>query len=75
MLDVYHPGKAGVSKADLRKLIAQTYKVQDENTIFLYGFKYAFGGGKSSGFGLIYDNILAAKSYEPKYRLRRVCIP
>jgi hypothetical protein len=31
-----------------------------------------FGGGKSTGFGLIYDNVAAAKQFEPKYRLIRV---
>ena len=32
-----------------------------------------FGGGKSTGFGLIYDTLEAAKRFEPKYRLIRVC--
>lgn len=49
------------------------YKVSDEKTIFLFGFRTQFGGGKSSGFGLIYDSIAAAKCYEPRYRLVRVC--
>lgn len=31
-----------------------------------------FGGGKSTGFGLIYDNAKAAKQFEPKHRLIRV---
>ena len=31
-----------------------------------------FGGGKSTGFGVIYDNVDAAKKFEPKYRLIRV---
>ncbi len=33
-----------------------------------------FGGGKSTGFGLIYDTVDAAKKFEPKYRLIRVCV-
>eukprot|EP01023_Acetabularia_acetabulum_P044052 TRINITY_DN44133_c0_g1_i1.p3 TRINITY_DN44133_c0_g1~~TRINITY_DN44133_c0_g1_i1.p3 ORF type:complete len:136 (-),score=14.28 TRINITY_DN44133_c0_g1_i1:188-571(-) len=71
LVDVIHPKKAGVSKAELRKTLAQMYKVQDEQTIILYGFKIQFGGGKSSGFGLIYDTVAAAKCYEPRYRLLR----
>merc|ERR1712193_138725 len=71
LLDVIHPGIANVSKADLRKTLAQMYKVADEKTIFLFGFRTQFGGGKSSGFGLIYDSIAAAKCYEPRYRLVR----
>lgn len=31
-----------------------------------------FGGGKSTGFGLIYDSLDAAKKFEPRYRLVRV---
>ncbi len=34
-----------------------------------------FGGGKSTGFGLIYDNLDSAKKFEPKYRLVRVRDP
>ena len=28
-------------------------------------------GGRSTGFGMIYDSLVAAKKYEPKYRLTR----
>ena len=31
-----------------------------------------FGGGKSTGFGVIYDDKKAALQFEPKYRLIRV---
>lgn len=31
-----------------------------------------FGGGKSTGFGLIYDSIDSAKRVEPHFRLNRV---
>lgn len=53
-------------------MIATTYKVQDPSTVFVFGFKTQFGGGKSTGFGLIYDNLAAAKKFEPKHRLVRV---
>jgi ribosomal protein S24E len=49
------------------------YEVKDPNTIFVFKFRTHFGGGKSTGFGLIYDNLEAAKKFEPKYRLIRVC--
>ena len=38
----------------------------------LFGFRTDFGGGKSTGFALIYDSLEDAKKYEPKYRLARV---
>ena len=34
--------------------------------------KTAFGGGRSTGFALMYDNLAAAKKFEPKHRLKRV---
>lgn len=30
------------------------------------------GGGKSTGFGLVYDNLEALKKFEPRHRLIRV---
>ena len=35
---------------------------------FTFGFKTQFGGGKSTGFALIYDTMDFAKKFEPKYR-------
>jgi small subunit ribosomal protein S24e len=50
------------------------FKVNEVNRIILFGFRTAFGGGKSTGFALIYDTIEDAKKYEPKYRLARVSL-
>ena len=44
----------------------------EANTVFLYGFRTAFGGGKSTGFGLVYDSPEAAKKLVPKYLQIRV---
>lgn len=71
VVEVLHPGMANVSKAELKDKLARRYKVQDPNSIILFGFHTAFGGGRSSGFGLIYDNVAAAKRFEKKYRLIR----
>ena len=57
-------------KAELKERLAKLYEVRDQQTVFVFGFRTQFGGGKSTGFGLIYDNLEAAKKYEPKYRLR-----
>lgn len=40
----------------------------------LFGFRNKFGGDRSSGFCLIYDNIEALKKFEPKYRQVRLGI-
>lgn len=66
-----HPGRANVPKAELTEKLTKMYKVSDPSTIFLFGFSTQFGGGKSTGFGVIYDSLTAAKKFEPTYRLRR----
>ena len=71
VVEVIHPGLAGVSKADLKEKLTKMYKVADPSCVLLYGFKVAFGGGRSTGFGMIYDSLVAAKKFEPKYRLIR----
>ncbi|KAG6554540.1 hypothetical protein Mapa_003919 [Marchantia paleacea] len=71
VIDVLHPGRPNVSKAELKEKLAKVYEVRDAQTIFVFGFRTQFGGGKSTGFGLIYDNLDSAKKYEPKYRLIR----
>merc|ERR1712032_553386 len=65
-----HPGKATVSKADVREKLAKMYSCTADRC-FTFGFKTQFGGGKSTGFALIYDTMDFAKKFEPKYRLRR----
>jgi len=72
IIDVKHPNIANVSKADLRKKICLEQKVKNSNCVSLFGFRTHFGGGKSTGFCLIYDNEEALKKYEPKFRLRRI---
>ncbi|CAA0816713.1 40S ribosomal protein S24-2 [Striga hermonthica] len=71
IIDVLHPGRANVSKAELKEKLARMYEVKDPNGIFVFKFRTHFGGGKSTGFGLIYDSVESAKKFEPKYRLIR----
>ncbi|KAI3741873.1 hypothetical protein L1987_59551 [Smallanthus sonchifolius] len=71
VIDVLHPGRPNVSKAELKEKLARMYEVKDPNAIFVFKFRTHFGGGKSTGFGLIYDSVENAKKYEPKYRLIR----
>lgn len=44
------------------------------DVVFCFGFRTAFGGGKSTGFALVYDTLDYAKKIEPKYRLVRVSV-
>lgn len=73
LLDVYHEGKPNVSQKDLREAIATKYNWEPKN-IVLYGFRTAFGGNRSSGFCLCYDNQQYLVKYEPEFRLRRLAI-
>jgi len=71
VLDVLHPGRPNVSKAELSEKLAGVYKA-DKARVVTFGFRTVFGGGRSTGFALIYDTEAAQKLFEPKYRLVRV---
>ena len=66
-----HPGRATVAKTEIREKLARMYKTTPD-VIFAFGFRTQFGGGKTTGFALIYDSLDFAKKFEPKYRLCRV---
>ncbi|KAF2205292.1 hypothetical protein GQ43DRAFT_43747 [Delitschia confertaspora ATCC 74209] len=70
VVDVLHPNRANVSKDELRGKLAELYKAKKED-VSVFGFRTHFGGGKSTGFALIYDSQEAMKKFEPHYRLVR----
>ena len=70
IVDITHPGKSTVSRQDIRDKLAKMYKTTAD-MIFAFGLKTDFGGGKTTGFALIYDTLDYAKKFEPKYRLER----
>ena len=70
-MDILHPGKATVPKTDVRERLASVYKTTPD-VVFCFGFRTQFGGGKTSGFALVYDSLDYAKKIEPNYRLQRV---
>jgi small subunit ribosomal protein S24e len=71
VLDVLHPSRATVSKDELAEKLASVYKT-DKQRVVTFGFRTAFGGGRSTGFALIYDDEAAQKKFEPRHRLVRV---
>ena len=71
VIEVSHQGRPSISRPELKELLSKMFKVADPQTIFTFGFKTAFGGGRSVGFGIIYDNLEAAKRLEPRFRLVR----
>ena len=70
IVDVIHPNLATVSKQEIRDKLAKMYKTTPD-VVFPFGLKTNFGGGRTSGFALIYDTLDYAKKFEPKYRLVR----
>ncbi|CAG5131289.1 unnamed protein product, partial [Candidula unifasciata] len=70
VVDVLHPGRATLPKTEIREKLANLYKVTAD-VVFCFGFRTHFGGGKTTGFALIYDTLDKAKKFEPKYRLAR----
>lgn len=69
--DVLHPNRANVSKDDLRGKLAELYKCTKEQ-VNVFGLQTQFGGGKTTGFALVYDSPEALKKFEPHFRLVRV---
>nr|XP_048314567.1 40S ribosomal protein S24-like [Myodes glareolus] len=70
VIDVLHPGKATGPKTEIREKLAKMYKTTPD-VIFVFGFRTHFGGGKTTGFGMIYDSLDYAKKNESKHRLAR----
>ncbi|KAI3622397.1 40s ribosomal protein s24 [Moniliophthora roreri] len=70
VVDVLHPSRPNVSKEELSEKLAAMYKT-DKQRVVPFGFHTAFGGGRSTGFALIYDDEASQKRFEPRYRLVR----
>ncbi|KAF2675556.1 hypothetical protein BT63DRAFT_420754 [Microthyrium microscopicum] len=70
VVDVLHPNRANVAKDELRVKLSEIYK-SPKDTVSVFGFRTQFGGGKSTGFALVYDSEEALKKFEPHYRLVR----
>jgi len=70
ILDVNHSGSS-VSRATVRDKVMELFGASDANCVSVFGFKEAFGGGKATGFGLIYDSVKDFKRFEPNYRVIR----
>merc|ERR1712093_546786 len=61
-----------MGKAQIRAKLKTIYNVKSDQLISLFGFRTKFGGAKTSGFALIYDNLDAVRKFEPKHRLVRL---
>jgi ribosomal protein S24E len=64
---------ANVPKKEIKDKLAKVLKVKEE-VITIFGLKTKFGGGRSSGFALVYDSADARKQYDSKASLLRVSV-
>ena len=62
---------ANVSKKEIKEKLAKQFK-SDESKISIFGLKTKFGGGRSSGFALIYNTPEDKKRFDSETLLRRV---
>ena len=62
---------SNVSKASIKSKLATLLKSKEEQ-IAVYGLKTKFGGGRTTGFALIYDSMDARKKLDGKCFKRRV---
>ena len=60
-----------VPKGQIKAKLAQLLKSSVES-IAVFGIKIKYGGGRSSGFALIYDSLDSRKKYDSKKMLKRV---
>ncbi|XP_033060207.1 40S ribosomal protein S24-like [Trachypithecus francoisi] len=70
LTDVLHPRKATAPKTEIREKLAKMCKATPD-VISVFGFRIHFGGGKTIGFGMLYDSLDYAKKNELKHRLAR----
>ena len=69
-VEMIHPDEPNVSKAAIKEKLAGIFKSKSEN-IAIFGLSTKFGGGRSSGFALVYDSLDLRKQYDLKTNLRR----
>ena len=68
IVDVYHHRNQNVTKEQIREVIKNKFKKQH---VVLIHVKKLFGGGRTKGFALVYDNEEAMKKIENYRRLDR----
>ena len=69
-VEMIHPDEPNVSKEAIKEKLAGIFKTKEE-CIAIFGLSTKFGGGRSSGFALIYDSLDLRKQYDLKTNLRR----
>ena len=70
VVELIHPDQGSVSKASIKAKLASMFKAKEE-AISVFGLHSKFGGGRSSGYACIYDDLDARKKCDTKSMLLR----
>eukprot|EP00834_Sanchytrium_tribonematis_P001417 NODE_34_length_36538_cov_0.612854.p25 type:complete len:133 gc:universal NODE_34_length_36538_cov_0.612854:11229-11627(+) len=71
VIDIDHPNQASPSRLVLREQLSKLYN-SSLDCVVVFGIMTKFGGGKSTGFALVYDDVDSLKKFEPTYRQVRL---
>ena len=74
VVHVIHHDRPGISNRELKEELAKMYKIENPQLVVVFGMKNQFGGGRTTGFGLIYDNLDSLKKFEPIFRKIKVFV-
>ena len=69
-VEMIHPDSANISKAAIKDKLSSIFKCKAE-CCTVFGLKSKFGGGRSTGFAFIYDDLDAKKKFDSKCSLLR----
>jgi small subunit ribosomal protein S24e len=69
-VELIHPESGNVSKAQIKERLATMFKSKPEQ-IAVFGLHSKFGGGRSTGFAFVYNNLDDRKKYDMKKNLKR----
>lgn len=65
-----HPEQSGVKKATIKAEMSKKFKAS-EDRIAVFGIRNKFGGGRSSCFVHVFDDLDSRKKYDTKANLAR----
>lgn len=68
IVEVHHVGKK-ITKEQIREHVRHAFKKQH---VSVFGLQKLYGGGRTKGYCLVYDNEDSLKKTEPAFRQLRV---
>lgn len=66
---MFHPNVPKISNETIREYMRTHFK---KPHVSVFGVKKYYGGARTRGYCLVYDNEESMKKYEPNHRQRRV---